>query len=361
LLELIVPKPEWQQAEPVPQLLAAPVLSGCLLLAALIASFGYLSFTAVGWFALVAGVIIISFGAAIRSGLNKRFANPSLATPQLLVCGLPIAYLAYVGDEARPAFIAMYLVALMSGTLWVNTSRLMLISAFYLLCYAGVVVLAVRNHPDLDVPRELFRIIAVALLFGACTLVGGYVNRLRQDLEAVNARMRSSLDQANALARIDTLTGCYNRRRGLELLDIECSRAARGGSLSVALADIDQFKSINDTAGHAAGDEVLRQFCLSVQGALRATDFLVRYGGEEFLIVFSQTSLDGALTVAERILHATRQTLRPDGKPLTVSIGVAEHTRGATAAETIARGDLALYRAKHAGRDRIVTAEPTQA
>jgi diguanylate cyclase (GGDEF)-like protein len=222
-----------------------------------------------------------------------------------------------------------------------------------------VVAIALQTQPDIELRRELFRIAGVAVLFAGFSAIGGYVNSLRKDLEVVNARLLASLNQAQALARIDGLTGCYNRRYGLELLEMECARAARGSALSIALADLDHFKAVNDSGGHAAGDAVLVRFAQIVQANLRSTDFLVRYGGEEFLIVFSQTPLEGAQLVAERLRQASG-TIAVAGLPsrrLSVSIGLAQHRSGDSAEATMARADAALYRAKREGRDRVVCAE----
>jgi diguanylate cyclase (GGDEF)-like protein len=127
----------------------------------------------------------------------------------------------------------------------------------------------------------------------------------------------------------------------------------------VCLADLDDFKEINDRFGHAAGDEALKAFARAVQGGLRATDALARHGGEEFLIVLSQTSAAEAATVAERIrqlVEDLRTAALPREQGITVSIGVAEHRPPEPVGRTIERADAALYRAKEQGRNRVVCA-----
>jgi diguanylate cyclase (GGDEF)-like protein len=151
----------------------------------------------------------------------------------------------------------------------------------------------------------------------------------------------------------DLLSGVLNRR-GIELkLTTELKRAARSGqNLSVALIDIDHFKTINDRAGHAAGDSALRDVVSAVSERLRAHDFLGRFGGDEFLLVLPQTSCSDAVLVSSRIEQSVRGLSVPGaGLPLTVSIGVTQATPGEVADPLLARADKALYTAKNEGRN----------
>src|SRR5690606_36051066 len=122
------------------------------------------------------------------------------------------------------------------------------------------------------------------------------------------------------------------------------------------LFDIDFFKRINDTYGHAAGDLVLRRFAEAVQGQVRATDAFGRYGGEEFLLMLPETPGPDALVLAERVRRAVAELRCADGGAeitLTVSAGVAEYRHGEGVAQAIARADEALYAAKSLGRNRV--------
>jgi len=164
-------------------------------------------------------------------------------------------------------------------------------------------------------------------------------------------------DQALSLVRaesqLDPLSGTLNRR-GIECkLDIELKRIERGGQpLSIALIDIDYFKTINDTEGHAAGDTALREVAAAISAKLRAYDVFGRFGGDEFLLVLPQTSCAGATIVAERIGDAVRSfsSVR-NGPALTISIGVSEAIPGDYSTSLLARDDKALYQAKNAGRN----------
>jgi diguanylate cyclase (GGDEF)-like protein len=169
-------------------------------------------------------------------------------------------------------------------------------------------------------------------------------------------RAREALrDQATR----DQLTGLWNRATILGLLGDEINRADREqASLAVIVADLDNFKRINDTHGHAVGDEVLRQCAQAMQDTRRRYDAIGRYGGEEFLIVLPGCDTNNALSHAERLRAAvSRVTIEAAGSLIhpTISVGVAVCGRHhpARAFELVQAADTALYRAKRAGRDRV--------
>ena len=323
----------------------------------IVASAGYVPYSAAATFATTVAVLIVVFYAWIRSGLNLRFSDPSLTIPQMVAAGLATSYLVYESSIiARPAFVALYFIAFMFGILALDTRRLLGVAVFYVACYATAVALALPSH-EADLPREAMRVGILSLILGGFSLIGGYVSRLRRKLKIANASLTEALSASESRARIDALTGCYNRRHGREILEIESKRAARGEPLTICLADLDGFKAINDKFGHAAGDEVLKGFTVAVQGGLRATDALVRYGGEEFLIVLSQTSIVEAAMVAERVRELVEDMSTVAGaRGITVSIGVTEHRPPESVDETIQRADSALYRAKEQGRNRVACA-----
>ena len=206
--------------------------------------------------------------------------------------------------------------------------------------------------------REGFRLLFFAIVLGWFTALGCYIGNLRSKLKRSNEELAVALREAEALAWRDPLTGCYNRRYAMEQIELETKRAARGVRLSVCLADLDEFKAINDALGHGAGDDILRRFVDTVSKLLRPTGFVARFGGEEFLLVLSQAAAADAARVAERIRRAVAEaeTPFPDGRRITVSIGVAEHRTPEPIDDTLARADRALYQAKRDGRDRVVLA-----
>jgi diguanylate cyclase (GGDEF)-like protein len=167
-------------------------------------------------------------------------------------------------------------------------------------------------------------------------------------------------DDLTLLAAVDPLTGAYNRRQGEVLLGAEFDRRARDRrDFAVLTLDIDHFKAVNDRFGHSAGDEVLRAMVLASQRALRAIDVLVRWGGEEFLVILPNTDESGAVVVAERLRAALEATEIEAADMtrirITVSIGVAA-PRNDDRGELLHRADTALYAAKRGGRNRVVLA-----
>lgn len=192
-----------------------------------------------------------------------------------------------------------------------------------------------------------------------------------EDLAKVNKRLQAVIREKDQLQRdlerlvsIDDLTGIYNRRHVLQLGQELVTRYHRQHDPGVVMVlDIDHFKSINDTFGHAAGDEALRRFVKSCQKALRPTDVFGRLGGEEFGIFLSRTSLEIALRVAERLRHSIRGTKTNDilgERKITASIGVCAITKDHKTIEDVLHdADVALYEAKNSGRDqyRVAPAE----
>jgi two-component system, cell cycle response regulator len=175
--------------------------------------------------------------------------------------------------------------------------------------------------------------------------------------------LRAANDEIRALSVTDSLTGCFNRTYLLQRMPVEITRARRyGRPLSVLICDIDHFKQVNDTWGHLAGDAVLAALGIRLTTAVRTNlDWVVRFGGEEFLLVLPETSLGGGIRLAERIrgaIAAMPVAYRDLTIPVTASFGAAELTANAgdsdQAAENLLReADKALYAAKTAGRNRV--------
>jgi len=165
------------------------------------------------------------------------------------------------------------------------------------------------------------------------------------------------------LARVDPLTGALNRR-GLEQALEEPTADLPEGVLSVVMADLDHFKRVNDTYGHAAGDEVLRQLARLLAQVVRQGDAVVRYGGEEFLLLLPgvrQTTAGRVAERARRSVEAHRFVIGEFDLDVTVSFGVAQRHSGETREHAIERADAALYRAKTTGRNRVEIAEADEA
>lgn len=202
--------------------------------------------------------------------------------------------------------------------------------------------LAAGETPEIDITRED----EIGQLSSSFSMMVGAVKKRDAALEA--------------LATKDGLTGLYNYRHFMEALDKEVKKSARfGRPLSLLIIDIDHFKNYNDTNGHIQGNAALKKMAEVFGGAIRDVDIAARYGGEEFAVILPETLLEGALKAAERIRVKVEQASFPNeesqpGGSLTVSIGAASFPEAATdAANLIDAADMALYKAKSLGRNRV--------
>jgi len=174
-------------------------------------------------------------------------------------------------------------------------------------------------------------------------------------------RLRDNVQMSIEMAITDALTGLFNRRYMESHLSTLVEQAAsRGKPLTVMVVDIDYFKAINDSHGHDAGDDVLRDFALRIKRSIRGIDLACRYGGEEFVLVMPETDMAVAAMVAERLrrrIAAEPFAIQQGSRvvPVTISIGIAAlRDKDDTAASVLKRADQALYRAKRDGRNRVV-------
>jgi diguanylate cyclase (GGDEF)-like protein len=176
-------------------------------------------------------------------------------------------------------------------------------------------------------------------------------------------RAQQELKQANELlanqARIDYLTGIYNRRMFDNLMTAEIARSCRyNSSLSLIMMDIDYFKRVNDTLGHAAGDHVLQKIAELISGRIRGHDIFSRWGGEEFVIMTPKNSASGAAELAEILREVVEQYDFGNKLKITISFGVTQYCSGEQPEEFTGRADTALYQAKRNGRNRVEVVEP---
>jgi diguanylate cyclase (GGDEF)-like protein len=208
--------------------------------------------------------------------------------------------------------------------------------------------------------------------FGTLTLVGKHFT-VEQRMTASSLASHAAIALENARlhriverqALVDGLTGVSNRRHCEEALTSEISRADRlGTTLTLVLADLDDFKAINDDHGHAAGDEVLREFAAVLRATLRDSDLAGRWGGEEFLLLLPGADAIGGAQLADRVRSslAERSFLGSDGSAVSVtcSFGVAQHEAGGDERDLFGAADRALYRAKREGKNRVELAAPVR-
>lgn len=204
--------------------------------------------------------------------------------------------------------------------------------------------------------------------FGGVGRESAHSSELVDQVEALRRRYHESVSQLASLtgrlrelAMIDSLTGVLNRRAFIDHADGEWVRHRRHNHpLSCAMIDVDGFKKINDTFGHAAGDAVLQHIGTLLRASLRASDLPARLGGDEFVALMPETTLEGAVATGERLL--SRVSVRPlsvldQSLITTLSIGLAGADGCQSIEELMAKADQALYRAKKEGRNRVCKAD----
>lgn len=207
------------------------------------------------------------------------------------------------------------------------------------------------RYDDLPLERKDGRNIEVEFVSNVYLVNGKKV--IQCNIRDITDRKRME-EKIEKLATKDVLTGFYNRRKYKEIIRIEIERVKRYNQpLSIIMFDIDHFKKINDKYGHSDGDYVLKTIAVIVRKNIRKIDYLFRWGGEEFLILSSETQLNNAHELAERIRKAiARYRFKNIGK-VTVSFGVTKFKKTDTQDRFIKRADDAMYKAKKKGRNRV--------
>jgi diguanylate cyclase (GGDEF)-like protein len=226
-----------------------------------------------------------------------------------------------------------------------------------------VVMIAVQLRYSRDLREELVRQIDSSvrnlMLAERLTRVSHELTLVNSEKENRNAELNAVMEQLNNLVTFDQLTGAYSRRYFMEELERQVALHERHGApVSLIMMDLDHFKSINDSYGHGVGDRALREAALNAKAELREGDMLGRVGGEEFLILLPMTTLDAAANLAERLRVALAAVSLVEGMQIIripASFGVAELRDNEDATSWFQRADEGLYRAKAAGRNRVVS------
>ena len=178
------------------------------------------------------------------------------------------------------------------------------------------------------------------------------------EMEKLAKNAQHAIEEQREKAMHDSLTGLPNREAYKERLDHEMNRMQRyGGKLSMMVCDIDFFKRINDNYGHLAGDKVLKIIAKALQNNLRDTDFIARFGGEEFVALMPETDSEHAHQVAEKLrqkIESSPFNFKKEPVQITMSVGISEFQKGESAEAVFERADKALYKAKESGRNQVL-------
>ncbi len=319
---------------------------------------------AVRWWAAlsVGGLAVITL--LIRTGWSERLRDPSLTLVQMawtITSGAVAYVLAGEGRGVVPSVLAMIL---FFGALGLSPRQVVGIGLYAMAAFSVAVVVSPRFYgTTFDVMDGAYAAMILIVLAG-CMVVNLRVQQMRQRLDRQREALAEALAENRALAMRDELTGLYNRRAMVELIQLECRRRRRGqGTLLFAMIDVDHFKRVNDHHGHAMGDHVLRVFADALRANVRETDVLARWGGDEFLLLLSDIEPRSAQTLLERTREAIAALPVPNAPPglrLSMSAGLALHLPHSSPQETLERADQALYAAKDQGRNRVALAPELQ-
>ncbi len=299
-----------------------------------------------------------AFYVLVRTGRTRTMRDPNLMIPQQSFSLLAIAF-AYTAIGPHDRGLVLVLIALvMVFGMYTHQPRQA--------AFAGVLAMVllamcmgVLSHidpvyypPTLELLRFELMIGTLPPLILAAYQISAWRNRLAQQ----RRELRDTLEKVQTLASRDALTGLYNRRHMQERLVDSAKRHERYGErFTVVLVDLDHFKRINDVHGHRVGDEALMAFASAATLALRESDTVGRWGGEEFLFILPNTSPTKALVALDRLRAALQHcsiSSRVPGLRVAFSAGIAQHDVAAPVHRTLERADHALYQAKTAGRNR---------
>ena len=301
----------------------------------------------------------LAFYALIRSGFSLRLKDPALTREQILF-GIATAAAGYLfTGPYRTAVLFSLLLTLMFGAFSLNGATMLRLTAVSVACMVIASVVRSDGMPD---KVDLFNIGTLLFVLPGISVLSVRLGRMRTKLLQHKASLEDAYARIERLSVRDELTSLLNRRHVNATLEREQLKVDRGGAPGcVAMLDIDHFKQINDTYGHAGGDVVLQRFARLAEQSFRGSDLVARWGGEEFLVLMPHTEMASAVHALQRLLVAVNALSYPSlGSDLrvTVSIGAACFRPGESPTGLVERADRALYAAKIGGRNRLVIAGP---
>jgi len=308
-----------------------------------------------------------SFYVMVRSGFSLRFASdPAMTLPQGVFSVVSTVAAYFVAGPARGASLLVMAVTLVFGLFALTAPQVRRLSFFAVVAMGATMLVAhLRDPVHFPAAEEGMNFMLLAVVLPSIALLAGQLSTMRLKLRQQRDELERALERNHEIAIRDELTGIYNRRHLTELMNVEMQRFERSGRpMCLALIDIDHFKRVNDVHGHAQGDEVLRAFASTAREALRESDTLGRWGGEEFMLMLPDTPAASAERVIERVrqrLAGVRFDQIDPALRITFSAGIAHCQVGETLSAMIERADQAMYSAKQGGRDRSVIAEAPSA
>jgi diguanylate cyclase (GGDEF)-like protein len=315
-----------------------------------------------GWVAFLVFSLGLVF-VALRTGWSERFSDPALTSVQIVIGVIGVEWAYAISGPFRTVSLLPLLLIFSFGAFSLRWRTIAWLALFTQASMTVMVFGLNATRPELnrwsldnnDFWIDLMNLMMVLIQLPAISLIAARLSSLRSRLHAQRSKLTEALEEVQRLATHDDLTGLANRRYMIDRLTHEQHRYRRHEHpFSVVLLDLDHFKMINDVRGHHEGDEVLCAFARAVNASLRNADLVARWGGEEFLLLLPDTTLDQARVTLQRIQQAVRQIPALDGQGLTFSAGSTEYVADEEITSTIARADRAMYVAKSAGRDQLI-------
>jgi diguanylate cyclase (GGDEF)-like protein len=308
------------------------------------------------------GYLWITLGAvlllAFEYGLSRTI-HYQLAAMLAIGTSLGATFVVVIFDPGNRQFLSFLVLGGLMGSLFFSARATAII---FLVTFIGVLLLPIFV-PGISTANNLNAIFFILTVGGLVVMAATLRQRYLEQIDWQTRQLIENEARLRELSIRDPLTGLFNRRYLEESLALEMIRAARKHyPIGVIMADIDHFKRFNDTYGHAAGDEVLVQIANLLHTHVRSSDVTCRYGGEEFILILPDASLEITQMRAEQIQEGARQLhVQYEGQTLeavTLSLGVAVFPdHGATIDALLGAVDTALYRAKRDGRDRVMAAD----
>ena len=309
------------------------------------------------------GLISVACYVALSEiGFNDRCNDHYLVTPQSIVCVAIVLAFTYIAPQVGVMFLCTLFVVFNFSSLRSTPRQTATVWTATALGLAGLFLLTDKpiSMPHDNGLERFATMIVFVLTIGRCMFLGIFSSSMRQSLYRSGVALKEAYTRIEELAELDDLTGSFNRRCIMRLLEDGIVQARRTGTpYSIALIDLDWFKRINDAYGHPIGDEVLKTFAITVFANIRTIDRFGRYGGEEFLLMLPDAPRDVAAAILDRlraIIAELDWSAFSAGMRVTISAGVATLKPEETPDTFLARADGALYAAKARGRNRIASA-----
>ena len=310
---------------------------------------------------VIASAIIVLNAAlflVFYSGLNLRFKDRSLTFLQTFA-GITVLMVAlYYVEADRGAALGLCFLIFLFGVFRLGWRQFLALTLYALAAYAAVILLlmAYRPHAIPNPAREWFNCVLFAVSLPWFGWVAGRIRAISDRLRVRNSELQQAIGQIQAMATHDEVTGLHNRAFFVESLAHALAQSERfGHGVALFFIDVDRFKLINDTLGHAIGDQVLRELGLRLRASVRGSDIVARLGGDEFVVLIEgRRPGDPLREIAEKIVRVASQPVHAEGRDLAVSVSVGvtyAPQDGRDAQQLMRNADIAMYRAKAQGRN----------